>query len=287
VISAEQVQKLREKTGSGMMECKRALEASQGDMEKAIQILREKGAASAARRAARNAAEGLITAYVDPAGKTAVMLELNCETDFVARTDEFVALVQKLARNAAEGDPSATTPPSATEEIAALSGKLGEKIALGRKTRYDRQGAGVFASYIHPSGGVGKVGVLVDVGTQSEKAASTEALKTLAKDLSMQIAATAPRWIRREDVPAETLKQEEAIAREQAKRENKPEKIWDKIAQGKIQQFCQQFCLLDQPFVRDSSGKTSVGSVVKQVESTVGEPVQPRRFMRYKVGEDE
>ena len=278
-IPSELVRKLREITGAGMMECKKALEATGADMEKAIKVLREKGAASAAKRAGRATAEGLVTSHVSADGKTAVILELNCETDFVARTDDFMALLKELVQGAAEG--KFKTPAEAPQQrIQDMIAKLGENITLRRFVRWDLQQPGVFAVYIHPSGGTGKAGALVELnGAEGQEA--TE----LARNIAMQVVAQSPRWVRKEDIPAETVESEKAIGREQAKRENKPEKIWDKIAEGKLTQFTQQFCLLEQIYVRD--GKTQVKAVLEEASKKAGKPLSVRRFARYKVGEEE
>jgi len=278
-ISSELVRKLRETTGAGMMECKRALEASGGDMDKAVKLLREKGAASAAKRAGRATAEGLVTSQISADGKTAVLLDLNCETDFVARTDDFLNLLKELVQGAAEG--KFKTPAEAPQQrLQGMIAKLGENISLRRFVRWDLQQPGSFAVYIHPSGGTGKVGVLLELsGAEGAEAAE------LARNIAMQVAAASPRWVRKEDIPAETVESEKAIGREQAKRDNKPEKIWDKIAEGKLTQFTQQFCLLEQVYVRD--GKTQVKAVLDEASKKFGKPVTVRRFARYKVGEEE
>jgi elongation factor Ts len=227
-----------------------------------------------------------VAAFVDPSGKAATLLELNSETDFVARTDDFQRLVLDLAKEAAEKNwkSPADAPAARIQELAA---KLGENIVLRRFERFEKKGPGLFAAYIHPSGGTGKVGVLLELGADGDAAAGKEEARALAKDLSMQVAAASPRWVKREDVPADTIEQEKSIAREQAKRENKPEKIWDKISQGKLQQFYQQFCLLDQPYVKEPGGKVTVGEVVEKVSKTAGGKLMPVRFVRYRVGEEE
>ncbi len=283
-ISSDLVQQLRSKTGAGMMECKRALETASGDIDQAIKILREKGAASAAKRAGRSTADGLVTSHVE--GKTAVLLELNCETDFVARTDDFLSLIGDLAKGAATSNwkTPADVPQGRIQEMVA---KLGENINLRRFVRFDREPSGLFAVYIHPTGNTGKIGVLIELSATNEKAASAEETKNLARELAMQVAAASPRWVSRENVSAEIVEQEKAIGREQAKRENKPEKIWDKIVDGKLQQFYQQFCLLEQPFIKDSAGKTLIKTVLEQVSAKVGGALAVKRFARYKVGEEE
>ena len=290
VITSDLVQKLRTTTGAGMMDCKRALASANGDFDKAIKTLREQGAATAAKRAGRATGDGLITTVQSASGKSAVLIELNCETDFVARTPDFQNLLKDVARELAEA-PAAwqtieQTPESKIKEIAV---KLGENIALrpGRFKRFDKQGTSLFSTYIHPTGDMGKVGVLLELGADKPEALASEDAKVLARDLAMQVAATNPRWVAKEDVPASIIEQEQAIAREQAKRENKPEKIWDKISQGKVQQFHQQFCLLEQPFVKDTAGKTLVSQLVGQVSQKIGAALKPLRFVRFKVGEEE
>lgn len=294
-ISSEMVAKLRATTGAGLMDCKRALTQTSGDVDKAIQILREQGAASAAKRAGRVAADGLVSSHIDPTGKTAVLMELNCETDFVARTDDFQKLLSDLLVEAAKAAPAWRSPEDApSARVRDLAAKLGENVQLraGRFARFDRQSPGIFAVYIHPSGHFGKVGVLLELGVAGDGAAAlaTEEAKTLARDLAMQVAAATPRWVRKEDVPSDTLENEKKIAVEQAKRENKPEKIWDKIAQGKTQQFYQQFCLMEQVFVKPVEGSAKpplVGQVVEAVSKKLGFTLVPRRFVRLKVGEEE
>ncbi|MBP9698874.1 MAG: translation elongation factor Ts [Elusimicrobia bacterium] len=293
-ISSESVAKLRAKTGAGLMDCKRALTQTGGDFEKAVVVLREQGAASAAKRADRVTGDGLVTSYVDPSGKTAVLLELNCETDFVARTEDFQGFLGELTRLAATANPpwksSAEAPADRIQEMAA---KLKENIQLrkGRFARFDRVSPGIFSVYIHPSGNVGKVGVLVELGVAGDGAAALEKeeAKTLARDLAMQIAAASPKFVRKEDVSPDVIEQESNIAREQARRENKPEKIWDKIVNGKVQQYYGQFCLMEQPFVKpvDGGKNATVAQVVESVSKKVGATLIPRRFIRLKVGEED
>jgi elongation factor Ts len=293
-ISSESVGKLRAKTGAGLMDCKRALTQTGGDFDKAVVVLREQGSASAAKRAGRVTGDGLVTSYVDPSGKTAVLLELNCETDFVARTDDFQGFLTELARGAAQANPAwksaADAPQDRLQDVAI---KLKENVQLrnGRFARFDRVAPGIFAIYIHPSGNFGKVGVLVELGVAGDGAAALEKdeAKALARDLAMQVAATSPRFVRKEDVSADVIEQESAIAKEQARRENKPEKIWDKIVQGKVQQYYGQFCLMEQDFVKPvEGGKTmKVGQVVDLVSKKVGATLIPRRFVRLKVGEED
>lgn len=293
-ISSELVGKLRGKTGAGLMDCKRALTQTNGDFEKAVVVLREQGAASAAKRAGRVTGDGLVTSYVDPTGKTAVLIELNCETDFVARTDDFQNFLTDLAKSAAQANPPwKSTADAPQDRIQEAAIKLKENVQLrpGRFARFDRVAPGIFAIYIHPSGNFGKVGVLLELGVAGDGAAALEKeeAKALAKDLAMQVAAVSPRFVRKEDVSADVIEQEAAIAKEQARRENKPEKIWDKIAQGKVQQYYGQFCLMEQDFVKPVEGSKTlkVAQVVDLVSKKVGATLIPRRFIRLKVGEEE
>ena len=293
-ISSEWVGKLRAKTGAGLMDCKRALTQTNGDFEKAVVVLREQGAASAAKRAGRVTGDGLVTSYVDPSGKTAVLLELNCETDFVARTDDFQTFLTDLAKSAAQANPpwkSVADAPQDRIQEAAIKLKENVQLRPGRFARFDRVAPGIFAIYIHPTGNFGKVGVLLELGVAGDGAAALEKeeAKALARDLAMQVAAVSPRFVRKEDVSADVIEQEASIAKEQARRENKPEKIWDKIAQGKVQQYYGQFCLMEQDFVKPVEGSKTlkVGQVVELVSKKVGATLIPRRFVRFKVGEEE
>ena len=198
MTTAEQVRELREKTGAGLMDCKAALEVAQGDMEKAIDHLRKKGLADVAKKAHREAREGVVGSYIHAGGKIGVLLELNSETDFVARTEDFQGLV---------------------------------------------------------------------------------------KDLAMQVAAASPMWVSREEVPAEVVEREREIYRQQMEGQKKPPQVLDKIVEGKLEKFYEIQCLLDQPFIRDPSGKTKVKDLVTQLSAKVGERIVTRRFARFQVGE--
>jgi elongation factor Ts len=280
-ISSSDVNKLRQTTGAGMMDCKKALVEAGGDMDKAVKILREKGQASAAKRAGRATSEGLVT--FRQSGSQAALVELSCETDFVAKTDDFQKLLGDFADKAipAKWNTAADAPQDVVKDLAA---KLGENIALKRLSRLEGGSSSVFGVYIHPSGTTGKVGVIVEV--EAPKSASSDDVKTLAKDLAMQAAAQSPKWVRREDIPAEKIEEEKSIARTLAQKDNKPQNIWDKIAEGKVNQFSQMYCLLEQPYVKVEGGKTLVKQVVDQVSKKVGDTLSVKRFVRYKVGEE-
>ncbi len=285
VITSDLVGRLRAKTGAGLMDCKRALTASGGDFEKAVQTLREQGAASAAKRSGRVTGAGLVLARLDPSGQTAVLIELTCETDYVARTDDFKALLDELLQKALTASPPWSSPADAPQaSLQQMAAKLGENIVLKRFARFDRQKPGIFFAYVHPSESV-KVGALVEVGAASDRAAAAPETAELAKVIAMQAAANGARWVRPEEVPADVVEKEKSIGREKAKNEGKPEKIWDKIAEGNLKKFLQDFCLLEQ-----SDNLNPKGSLRRRVEETVkkvGEPVEVRRFARFKVGEDE
>lgn len=284
-ITSDLVAQLRAKTGAGLMDCKRALTSTEGDFEKAIQILREQGAASAAKRSGRATASGLVQSFIDPSGKTAVLLELNCETDFVARTDDFRQLLNELLQKTATSSPAWTTPADApAARLQEVAAKLGENIALKHLARFDKQKPGVFVAYIHPSESV-KVGALVEVGTATDNGASAPATAELAKVLAMQIAANGARWVRPEDIPADVKEKEMAIGREKAKNEGKPEKIWDKIAEGNLKKFFKDFCLVEQD--DNLNPKATIAQRVADTAKTIGEAVEVRRFARFKVGEED
>lgn len=281
VISSNDVNKLRQQTGAGMMDCKKALETAGGDFEKAVKFLREQGQASAAKRAGRATAEGLVT-YRQKDGQVA-LVEVDCETDFVAKTDDFRALLGGFADKtlAAKWNSVADAPQDHVKDVIA---KLGENMALKRLARFEGGPTSALGIYIHPSGDTGKLGVVVEV--EAPKSAASEAVKALARDLAMQTAAAGPKWIRREDVPADVAEGEKSIARTLAQKEGKPEKIWEKIADGKLNQFCQMFCLLEQPYVKDPGGKTLIKQVVEQAAKAAGDTLTVKRFVRFKVGEE-
>ena len=287
-ISAQQVKELREKTGAPMMDCKSALTEAQGDMAAAEIVLRKRGIAVAQKKAGRTAIEGLIGAVVRPDRSAGALLEINCESDFVARTDDFQELMRNLLKRVigqtlpdvtallalpygCDGQPSQTVK----DAVAAKVGKLGENIVVRRLVHYARAENGWFGSYLHH----GKIGVLVEASCDRP---GGEALKEVAKDLAMHIAASDPRFIRREDVDAETLRQEREIQRERARAEGKPEKVLDKILEGRMCKFFEEICLLEQPFIRDTN--MSVGQWLASRAAETG-AVTVTRFTRFKVGE--
>ena len=287
-VTAAMVKELRERTSAGMMDCKKALMASDGDMDKAIDWLREKGLAQAAKKASRVAAEGVVAQYVTPCGCTGVIVEVNCETDFVAKTDNFVAFANNVAKHIAMANPADVDEmmnqkfvDDETKTIADLVSEatvaIGEKISIRRFARF--QSEGVVATYIHMGG---KVGVLVDVST-NEAGKESEDVKQFAHDLSLQIAAAKPEAVRREEVDSEKLEKEREIQRAKALEAGKPEKIVDRIVDGQIEKYYKEVCLLDQQFVKDPD--KTVKGLMAEVSKAAGAPVDVVRFARFERGE--
>ena len=289
-ITAALVKELREMTGAGMMDCKKALSATDGDMEKAVEFLREKGLAAAAKKAGRIAAEGLVTAKVD--GKKAVMVEVNSETDFVAKNAEFQQYVSDVADQIMNGgaatieellaepwalDPSLTVEQELSEKIA----RIGEKLSIRRFAKIEASGAVV--AYIH---GGGRIGVLVEADTElGDNAEVLEALKNVA----MQIAALRPQYVSRANVPGDFIEKETEILRAQImndpKEAAKPEKVIAGMIQGRIAKEMKEFCLMDQIYVKAEDGKQTVGQYLQQVSKAVGGAVTVKNFVRFETGE--
>ncbi len=279
-ITAAQVKELRDRTGAGMMDCKKALAESGGDFDKAIDYLRKKGAATAEKRMDRAANEGIILTAVEE-GK-GYMVEVNCETDFVARSEDFIAFSHAVLAAVRAHHPKNVEAllalPAGGATVAGLLndivGKIGEKIQIKRYTTFHTKG--VLADYVHPGS---KLGVLVEL----ESAKSDKALAGLARDLAMQIAAMNPVSVSRDDVPAEIVARETDIYRQQAKEQGKPDAMLDKIAQGKLNKYYQEFTLLEQSYIRDAS--KTVKEHVDEVGKSIGAPITVVRFERYHIGE--
>lgn len=293
-ISATMVKALRDKTGAGMMDCKRALSANDGDMELSLDWLRKKGQAIANKKALRKASEGLISALIDDSGKIGVILETNCETDFVARNEGFVQLCDTLIAHIAAGgegtrgsvddylaapapgDSAQTVQDFMKEKIAAL----GEKLAVGAFARVEVDGDGAYLhSYIHPPG---KLGVLVEIAVGQASTKDSPAFKEFCDDLTMHIAAASPECLKRDQVDPSALERERNIFRDQALAEGKPEKIIEKIIEGKLRKFYSQVCLLDQEFVKDSD--LNISQLVDKVEKEIGGSVEIKAFHRLRIG---
>lgn len=275
-ITATNVGKLREMTGAGMMECKRALVEAQGDMDKAVDNLRKSGAASAAKKALRDAREGLIAQHITPGGKSGVLVEVNCETDFVARNDSFRAFCDDIAKKVAA---NASVDLEADRQAAV--GKIGENIKIARNARMEVSGNGLVAAYIHTGA---KVGVLVEVGAGKDSTVTSEEFKQLVKDITLQIAAGHPFAVSREQVAPEVIAKEREIAAQSDRLKGKPAQAMEKILQGVLEKFYQTYCLVDQGFVKRNS-EISVKDYVAEVAKKLGDEITIRRFVRFQVGE--
>lgn len=273
-ITAANVGKLRDMTGAGMMDCKKALTEANGDIDAAVDILRKKGIASAAKKASRMANEGVIAQHIQPGAKVGILVEVNCETDFVAKNDSFRSLCDDIAKKLA-ANPNANVEE---DRVAAVT-RIRENILISRHHRMEVAGNGMVAAYIHTGA---KVGVLVEVGAGKEATASNEEFKQLVKDITLQIAAGHPYVVSREAVPADVLAKEREIAADQVK--NKPPQVVAKIVEGKLEKFYQTYCLVDQGFVKKNS-EVSVKEHVAQVSKQLGDEIVIRRFVRFQVGE--
>jgi len=274
-FTAADVGKLRETTGAGLMDCKKALVESKGDLPAAVDILRKRGSVSAAKKATRETKEGVIAQHIQSGAKVGVLAEINCETDFVARNETFRALCEEATRKLAGG---ATLESLEADRVAAVA-RIGENIQLPRFARFEVAGNGIVAAYIHTGA---KVGVLVEMGAGKEATVATEEFKQVVRDITLQIAAGNPSVISREQVPAATLAKEKEIAADQVK--NKPPQAIAKIIEGKIEKFFQGVCLVDQGFVKRNS-EVSVKEHIGGISKQVGDEIVIRRFARFQVGE--
>jgi elongation factor Ts len=278
------VKKLRDQTGAGMMECKAALTEANGEFEEANTILRKRGLASAAKKAGRATSEGLIGHWLSSDRRTGILVEVNCESDFVARTPDFQQLVQDVLKEIEQAGEAASDAwlkdPNGPirKRIAAGIAKLGENMAVPRFVRY--AGAGYIGQYIHMGG---KIGVQVELAGVTPGVAGSEELARLVKELAMQIAAASPAYVSRQGVPAEVLEKEKSIYRAQMEGSGKPEKVIDKIVEGKLGSFYGQTVLPDQASIRDP--KMTVADVIAAASKALGAPVTVSRFARLKVGE--
>ncbi|WP_375473683.1 translation elongation factor Ts [uncultured Nostoc sp.] len=291
-ISAKLVQELRQKTGAGMMDCKKALIETEGNVEEAADWLRKKGISKAGAKSDRIAAEGLVDTYIQPKGRVGVLIEVNCQTDFVARNEAFKALVKNLAKQAATADSveSLLAQPYIDNESATVEefikqtiATLGENIQVRRFVNFAiAEGTqGVVDSYIHTGG---RVGVLVELGSKTESAAANSEFQTLARNTAMQVAACPNvEYVSVDQIPAEVAQKEKDIEMGKDDLANKPENIKEKIVQGRIEKRLKELTLLDQPYIRDQS--ISVEDLIKQAKAQLGEEIQVTRFVRYILGE--
>ena len=273
-ITAADVGKLREMTNAGLMDCKKALTEANGNFDSAVDLLRKRGVASAAKKAGREANEGVIVQYIQPGSRIGILVEVNCETDFVARNENFRAFCDDVAKKLA-ANPKADLEADRVAQVA----KIGENIRIARFHRMEVSGNGMIAAYIHTGA---KVGVLVEVGAGKESTVANDEFKQLVRDITLQIAAGHPYAVSREQVDPAVLTKEREIAAEQVK--NKPPQAIAKIVEGKLEKFYQTYCLLDQGFVKRNS-EVTVKEHVTSVEKQLGDKIEIRRFVRFQVGE--
>jgi elongation factor Ts len=307
-ISAQLVKQLRERTGAGMMECKKALQEANGDLAEAEVVLRKRGIASATKKESRSAKQGLVASFISPDAKLGVLVEVNCESDFVARTEDFQSLAAGIAAHIAETKPKVVKLEEVTEAERAnfkahealyeqkFSGdaegatvgemvktkiaKLGENINISRFAIYEVPQHGVVGNYIHTGA---QIGVLLELSTANGDASGKEEFKGLVRDIAMQVAAAHPQFVSRDQVPAALVEKEREIQRARALGEGKPEKMVDKIAEGRMAKFYEEVCLLEQPFIRENT--ISVAELIKTVGTKIGDTVSIARFERFKVGD--
>ncbi len=285
-VSANQVKELRDKTGAGMMDCKKALDESGGEFEKAVEILRKKGAAVAAKRAERTASEGVVLTSVFNNGKTAAILEVNCETDFVAKSDDFVNFSSFMLELVVDNKPADVASllqlskggKNAAEELNAMIGKIGEKIEISRFA-VDNTANGEIVDYIHAGS---KLGVLLEAENVPE--ANAAELQPILKDIAMQVAAMRPISIYRDEVDKSLIEKEIDIYKEIARKEGKPEQILEKIALGKINKFYEENCLFEQAFVKDNTKK--IGSLIDEFNKKNSTQVKLVKFRRFHLSDE-
>lgn len=286
MVTASMVKELREKTGAGMMDCKRALSETDGDVEKAIELLREKGLAAAAKKSGRIAAEGLVCTYISEDMKVGAVVEVNCETDFVAINNEFVNLANSVAKQAAQTN-STTIEEFISEKymsdetitikdaVTALIAKLGENMSVRRFQKFSIEN-GIVQSYIH---GGGRIGVLVELACEKQD----DVLITIAKDVAMQIAAASPLFLDNTCVDKDTLEKEKEIYRVQAINEGKPEKIVEKMVMGRVNKYFKEVCLLEQIWVKNAD--YTITKYLKEESKKLGAEIKVTRFERFERGE--
>ena len=283
-VTATMVKELRERTGAGMMDCKKVLVETDGDMDKAIELLREKGLAKAAKKAGRIASEGLVKLAFSADGKVASAVEVNSETDFVAKNEEFVTFVEDLAQlalTAAAADLEAFKAcdlkgeGTVQEVLNAKISKIGENMNVRRFAKMKEDGV-VYVGYTH---GAGKIGVIIGLKTE----ASAEEVNTVGRDVAMQVASMSPKFVNEAEVDPEWLEKEKEIAAQQLLNEGKPEKMLEKIIPGKVKAILKEVCLVDQKFVKNSD--QTVAQYVAEAAKALGKDIQIASMLRYEVGE--
>jgi len=285
-VTAQMVKDLRGMTGAGIMDCKEALREKEGNLEEAVRILREKGLSSAAKKAGREASDGLVDSWVSADGRSGILVEVNCETDFVAKTEDFTQLVKKVIRHVEENGGNSLPPnprgESIQEEVIAAIAKLGENIIASRGERYTlpEGQAGTVCSYIHPGG---SIGVMVEVRCGSADTVARAEFTETAKDLAMHIAASSPLYMERDQVPKAVIESERAILMAQSKNTGKPEKIVEKIVDGRINKYVKEVCMMEQPFVKNSD--QTIQDWLSSRSKELDDSIEVFQFSRFKRGE--
>lgn len=287
-VSTEDIKLLRESTGAGILDCKKALQETNGNIDEAIEYLRKKGLAAAAKKASRDANDGLVSARVSADGRVGAMVEVNCETDFVARTDTFQNFVNSLVRQILEqpGADSAQallaapyvedSSKTVEQVLPEMVAKLGENMVVRRAARFELKGEGVIDSYIHPGG---RVGVLIEIAGAN---ANNGRLTELVHDLALQIAAAAPSYVSEAEVPAEDIEAEKVIYRAQLADDKKPDNIKERIIEGKVNKWYAEVVLLNQEFVKDNS--LTISQLLGKYSKELGKELSVRRFARFELG---
>ncbi len=274
MFTSKDVMELRKKTGAGVADCQKALKETNGDMDKAVDFLREKGVATAAKKASRIAAEGVVMAKIN--GNTGALVEVNCETDFVAKGEQYLAFVESVADYVLNNDvkDNESLIAEKNDETIAATAKIGEKIAIRRFAKFTAE-AGVVESYIHMGG---KVGVLVEI-----EGCTCDGARELAHDVALQIAAAKPLYLNAAEVPAEVIEHEKEILKAQALNEGKPAQIVDRMVEGRVKKYYEEACLVNQAFVKDPS--MTIEKVVKAAGDKMGKTLSIKRFVRFEMGE--
>ncbi len=284
-ISGADVKKLREMTGAGILDCKNALTEANGDFDKAVEILRKKGASVAAKRAERSANEGVVVTKIWNDGKSGAIVEVNCETDFVANSDDFKNFANEVLEVVVENKPADKDAlmnleiggVKVADKLNDVIGKIGEKIEISRFAVVETEN-GLVVDYIHHGA---NLGVMIKACNVAEK---TDELETLLKDVAMQIAAMRPLYVKRDEVPAEAIEKEKEIYKEVARKEGKPEQILDRIAEGKLNKYFSEVCLLEQTFVKDNT--KTVGQLLDEYNKAHGTNVTIEKFYRFHVADE-
>ncbi len=285
-ISAQMVKELREQTGAGMMDCKKALAEAGGKFERAVEVLRERGIAKAASKEGRTTSEGLIVSHISSGDKLGVMVEINCETDFVARTDKFKEFVADIANHVATSSATdvdtlmneqMSSGKTVSDLVKGTIGSVGENMQIKRFARLS--GGGYVTNYIHPGD---KLGVMIEIAATKAEA-DINGFRAFARDIAMQIAATNPQAVNREELNQTMVAKEREILKHQTENEKKPAAVIDKIVDGRMEKFYSEIVLLEQPFVKDND--KTVKEIIKDKAAATGDTLQVKRFVRFRLGE--